>query len=97
MARRINAALLFNKWPLQIPLFQSYKTLTTACVEYGWEEVVDDSQARNYRSYFDAETIGAQIATDVLLREQEKLRRSGGSAMAIANASTSSGVEKVSS
>jgi hypothetical protein len=43
-----------------------------ACVEYGWEEVVDDSLAKNYRSYFDAETIAARIATDVLLREQEK-------------------------
>jgi len=43
-----------------------------ACIEYGWEEVIDDALARNYRSYFDAETIAAQIATDVLMREQEK-------------------------
>jgi len=42
------------------------------CVEYGWEEVVDDTLARNYRSYFDAETIATRIGTDVLLREQEK-------------------------
>jgi len=42
-----------------------------ACEEYGWEEVVDDANARNYASYFDAEAIGAKIGTDVLLRGQD--------------------------
>jgi hypothetical protein len=43
-----------------------------ACVEYGWEEVIDDALAKNYASYFNAETMGAMIATDVLMREEEK-------------------------
>lgn len=43
-----------------------------ACQEYGWEEVIDDSLSRNFASYFDAEVMGARIATDVLLREYEK-------------------------
>jgi len=43
-----------------------------ACEEYGWEEVVDDSLAANYADYFTAESVSAMIATDVILREQEK-------------------------
>lgn len=43
-----------------------------ACVEYGWEEVVDDVEAANYDSYFDAESDSAMIAMDVILRAQEQ-------------------------
>lgn len=43
-----------------------------ACVEYGWEEIIDDALARNYASYFDAEVVATKIATDVIMREQEK-------------------------
>jgi len=43
-----------------------------ATQEYGWEEVVDDSDARNYRSYFDAEQLSTRLATDVILRDQEE-------------------------
>lgn len=43
-----------------------------AAVEYGWEEPVDDSNAKNYASYFDAEADAAQIAQDVLLRGLEQ-------------------------
>jgi len=42
-----------------------------ATEEFGWEELVDDSLAKNYGSYFEAEAISARIATDVLLRGQE--------------------------
>jgi len=50
----------------------SFEQGNYACIEYGWEEVVDDSLAANYRTYFDAEVVSAQIASDVILREQEK-------------------------
>ena len=43
-----------------------------ATTEKGWEEVVDDALAANYRSFFDAESWAARIATDVLLRAQER-------------------------
>jgi hypothetical protein len=39
--------------------------------ENGWEEVVDDAEARNYASYFDAEAQSTRICMDVLLRAQE--------------------------
>lgn len=42
------------------------------CVEQGWEEVVDDEEATNYRTYFDAESVSTQVAIDVILRAQEK-------------------------
>jgi hypothetical protein len=42
-----------------------------ATQEHGWEEPVDDNEATMYRLYFDAETISAQRAMDVVLRAQE--------------------------
>ncbi|NIM61646.1 MAG: hypothetical protein GTO30_08320, partial [Acidobacteria bacterium] len=49
-----------------------FETATYACIEYGWEEPVDDKAANMYRTYFDAEMVSTEIATDVLLRGHEK-------------------------
>jgi len=43
-----------------------------ATKEQGWEEPVDDNEARMYRHYFDAERVAAQRAIDVVLRNGEK-------------------------
>jgi hypothetical protein len=48
-----------------------FETGTFACKEYGWEELVDDSEANLYRRFFDAEVVAVQRSTDVLLRGQE--------------------------
>jgi hypothetical protein len=40
-------------------------------VEYGWEEIISDSDSRNYQTYFDGEVMAARLATDVILRAQE--------------------------
>ncbi len=45
---------------------------TFACKEYGWEEVVDDSESALYANYFDAEEVATLRAVDVILRNQEK-------------------------
>lgn len=42
-----------------------------SCQEYGWEEPVDDSEAKLYSMFFDSEVIAIQRATDTLLRGQE--------------------------
>ncbi len=42
-----------------------------ACLEHGFEGVVDDREAMMYRSYFDAEMITAERARDVVLRNLE--------------------------
>lgn len=49
-----------------------FKQGSFTCSEKGWEEVVRQDMARNYASYFDAESISAMVAQDVLLRAQEK-------------------------
>jgi len=41
------------------------------CVENGIEEPVEDSEARKYSRYFDAEEIAVQRGVDILLRTQE--------------------------
>jgi len=43
-----------------------------ACVEHGWEEPVDDKQAKLYARYFDAEVISTRRAMSIILRAQEK-------------------------
>ncbi len=43
-----------------------------SCTEKGWEEPVDDSEARMYASYFDAEEMAVKRAIDIILRGQEK-------------------------
>ena len=49
-----------------------FKTDTYACKEDGWEEVLDDSEARSYKRYFDAEEVCVKICVDAILRRQEK-------------------------
>lgn len=49
-----------------------FETGTYACEEHGWEEPVDDSEARLYRRYFNAEEVAVMRAMDVILRSQEK-------------------------
>jgi hypothetical protein len=49
-----------------------FETGTYACEEYGWEEPVDDAEARLYRRFFDAETVAVERATNILLRDYEK-------------------------
>lgn len=49
-----------------------FETGTYQCVEYGWEEQVDDVEARLYRRFFDAEVVANMRAVDILLRGQEK-------------------------
>ena len=48
-----------------------FEQLNYVTEEYGWEELVDDSNAKNYGSYFSAEAVSARIATDVILRAHE--------------------------
>lgn len=48
-----------------------FKTGTYSCKEYGWEELVDDSEAALYRRFFDAEEVAVQRCVDTILRNQE--------------------------
>jgi len=45
---------------------------TYDCVENGWEEPVDDVEAKLYARFFDAEEIATQRAMGIILRVQEK-------------------------
>lgn len=49
----------------------SFTPDTYVTKEYGWEEAVDDNEARIYRRYFDAEVIAARRAMGFLLRALE--------------------------
>lgn len=49
-----------------------FETGTYACVEYGWEEPVDDVERALYRRFFDAEEVATMRAVDILLRGYEK-------------------------
>lgn len=49
-----------------------FETGTYSCKEHGWEEPVDDVEARLYRRFFDAEQAAVMRATDILLRGYEK-------------------------
>lgn len=61
----------------------SFETGTYSCEEYGWEEPVDDVEARLYSRFFDAEAVSTEIAIDHILRGHEKrvvtLLETGGS------------------
>lgn len=48
-----------------------FETLNYATVEYGWEEPVDDVEARLYDDYFNAEVVSLERAMHILLMEQE--------------------------
>lgn len=45
---------------------------TYACLEQGWEEVVDDDLLKQYRYIFDAEQVAASRAMGIILRGQEQ-------------------------
>jgi hypothetical protein len=49
-----------------------FETGTYACEEHGWEEPIDDVEAALYASYFDAEMVATEIATDSILRNHER-------------------------
>lgn len=46
--------------------------LDYVCSENGWEEPVDDVEAKLYRNYFDAETMATYRALSIILRSREK-------------------------
>ncbi len=48
-----------------------FETGTYSCKENGWEEPVDDVEAKLYRRFFEAEVVAALRATDIVLRAQE--------------------------
>ena len=48
-----------------------FETGTYACVEHGWEEAIDDVEAKLYQRYFDAEEVATRRAVDIILRSQE--------------------------
>lgn len=49
-----------------------FTTDSFACEEHGAEEPVDDSEAELYRDYFEAESIAALRARDIVLRNYEQ-------------------------
>ena len=49
-----------------------FTTDSYATQEHGWEEVVDDSQARRYRHFFDFEQVAASRCMDAVLRHAER-------------------------
>jgi len=49
-----------------------FETDTYSCIEHGWEEPVDETEAKLYRRFFNAEEIAVMRATDIILRLQEK-------------------------
>lgn len=49
----------------------NFETGNYACAEKGWEEPVDDVEAKMYARYFDAEVVATMRAVDILLRSQE--------------------------
>jgi hypothetical protein len=50
----------------------AFTTDTYATVEHGWEEPIDDNEAKMYANYFDLETVSAARALDIVLRSHEK-------------------------
>ncbi|MGE4417948.1 MAG: major capsid protein [Marinobacterium sp.] len=48
-----------------------FETGTFACEEYGFEAPVDDTEARLYNRFFDAEAVATERATDILMRAHE--------------------------
>jgi hypothetical protein len=67
----------------------TFTTDSYTCQEYGWEEVVDDLQAKKYRHYFDAEMVQRNRAVHIIMKAMEKRVASQ-----IFNASTYSGASK---
>lgn len=50
----------------------TFESDSYACEEHGWEEPVDDREARMYADYFDAELVAAARARDFVLRQFER-------------------------
>jgi hypothetical protein len=50
-----------------------FETDNYSCSEDGWEEKVDDVEAKMYARFFDAEELAVKRAVDILLRGQEKV------------------------
>jgi len=48
-----------------------FETDNYSCVENGWEERVDDVEAKLYQRFFDAEEVAVKRAVDIILRGQE--------------------------
>lgn len=48
-----------------------FKTGTYSCKDRGWEELLDDVEAKLYQRYFDGEQVATERAVDVILRSQE--------------------------
>lgn len=48
-----------------------FETNNYSCEEDGWEEKVDDVEAKIYQRFFDAEKLAVERAVDILLRSQE--------------------------
>jgi hypothetical protein len=48
-----------------------FETGTYACEDHGWEELLDDSEAKLYRRFFDAEQVAVMRAVDIVLRARE--------------------------
>lgn len=66
-----------------------FETGTYDCEEYGWEEPVDDVEAKLYQRFFDAERVSTEIAIDRILRGHEKRVAS----LLFASANSNVGVE----
>lgn len=49
-----------------------FTTDSYATVEHGWEEPIDDGEARKYRHYFDFEQVAASRCMDAVLRHMER-------------------------
>ncbi|EFL53017.1 hypothetical protein DesfrDRAFT_0065 [Solidesulfovibrio fructosivorans JJ]] len=49
-----------------------WEFLTYLCSENGWEEPVDDVEAKQFRNFFDAETLASYRATAMILRTRER-------------------------
>ncbi len=50
----------------------TFESLSYACDEYGWEEVSDDGEARNYANYFDYQAVLAGRGNTIVDLMQEK-------------------------
>ena len=48
-----------------------FETKTYACQERGWEEAVEDSEARDYARLFNEEQVAVERANSVIMRAQE--------------------------
>lgn len=50
----------------------NFEAGTFNCEEFGFEAVIDESEANLYRRFFDAEVVATKRATNVILRSREK-------------------------